>query len=487
MDSDQRAIPHGRGVYCNRTLNLRSIKAIGYDMDYTLVHYDVEEWERCAYESIREKLLENDWPIAELRFDPGAVIRGLIIDTELGNIVKANRFGYIKRAVHGGRFLEHDVQRSAYGRTSVDLNEGRWRFLNTFFSLSEACMYAQLVDLLDAGSLPGVQGYADLYHRVHASLDEAHMEGALKARIIAAPETFVLEDAETPLAVLDQKEAGKKLLLITNSEWAYTCSLMEYAFDRFLPSGMTWRELFDIIVVSAAKPAFFFEKRPIFEVIDDTGLLRPVVGSISSDRKSYHGGDASKIEEGLGIVGSDILFVGDHIFSDVHMSKAVRRWRTAVIVREIEPELVALEGFGDNQRELEQLMARKVNLDRAFSRWRLELQRRRHRHPVGTEATNEEIQGEMSAIRERLVALDNEIVPLARASGELSNDRWGLLMRTGNDKSHLARQIERHSDVYTSRVSNFLFETPFAYFRSHHGSLPHDGEESAGVGSRTAT
>jgi hypothetical protein len=47
-------------------------------------------------------------------------------------------------------------------------------------------------------------------------------------------------------------------------------------------------------------------------------------------------------------------------------------------------------------------------------------------------------------------------------------------LRAGNDKSHLARQMERHADVYTSRVSNFLFATPFAYFRSPRGSLPHD-------------
>ena len=34
-----------RGIFVNRTLNLRSIKAVGYDMDYTLVHYRVAEWE----------------------------------------------------------------------------------------------------------------------------------------------------------------------------------------------------------------------------------------------------------------------------------------------------------------------------------------------------------------------------------------------------------------------------------------------------------
>jgi 5'-nucleotidase len=27
--------------------------------------------------------------------------------------------------------------------------------------------------------------------------------------------------------------------------------------SRFLPAGMTWRDVFDVIVVSARKPAFF--------------------------------------------------------------------------------------------------------------------------------------------------------------------------------------------------------------------------------------
>jgi hypothetical protein len=51
---------------------------------------------------------------------------------------------------------------------------------------------------------------------------------------------------------------------------------------------------------------------------------------------------------------------------------------------------------------------------------------------------------------------------------------WGLMMRTGNDKSHLARQVERYADIYMSRVSNFLYETPFAYLRAPRGYLPHD-------------
>ena len=45
-------------------------------------------------------------------------------------------------------------------------------------------------------------------------------------------------------------------------------------------------------------------------------------------------------------------------------------------------------------------------------------------------------------------------------------------MRAGNDKSHLARQIERYADIYMSRVSSLMYITPFAFLRSARGSLP---------------
>ena len=143
-------IPRGREVYCNRTLNLRAIKAIGYDMDYTLIHYKVDAWEQRAYAHLKQKLKDAGWPVADLEYQPALAMRGLVIDTALGNIVKADRFGYIRLASHGTRRLAFDEQRRIYSRELVELGEPRWLFLNTFFSLSEACMYAQLVDRFDA-------------------------------------------------------------------------------------------------------------------------------------------------------------------------------------------------------------------------------------------------------------------------------------------------------------------------------------------------
>lgn len=466
------SVPPGRGIYCNRTLNLRAIKAIGFDMDYTLIHYHVEAWEQLAYVYIRDKLQSLGWPVEELEFDPQFVIRGLIIDKELGNIVKANRFGYIKRARHGRRFLDYNEQRRIYSRTVVDLAEPRWDFLNTFFSLSEGCMYAQMVDALDAGLLPGVHGYADLYQQVRTSLDEAHMEGQLKAQIMADPERFVDRDPDTTATLLDLRDAGKKLLLITNSGWTYTRHMMTWALDPFLPEGTTWRDIFDAVIVSASKPAFFVGRQPLFEVVDDEGLLRPV------DRLApgcFLGGTAGHVEQYLGCSGSDILYMGDHIYADVHVSKGVRRWRTGVIVRELEEELTAVRGFEAQQAQLDEMMSRKVTLEFEHAQLRLELQRARtgraQRLPDVDRAT---LQQSADALREEISALDAAIAPLAMANGELNNPAWGLLMRTGNDKSHLARQIERHADIYTSRVSNLLYETPFVYLRSNRGTLPHD-------------
>ncbi len=465
--------PPARAVFCNRTLNMRAIRAIGYDMDYTLIHYRVEEWEKRAYEHAKRRLEERGWPVSQLAFDPALVARGLIIDTALGNVVKANRFGYVKRVFHGTKPLDFEEQRRTYSRAIVDLAEPRWVFLNTLFSLSEACLYAQAVDLLDARQLPEVLGYSDLYQRVHTTLDAAHMEGALKAEIVADPDRFVRLDPQTTVALLDQKRAGKKLMLITNSEWSYTESMMRYAFDRELPQGMHWRDLFDVIIIGARKPEFFLSRSPLFEVVSEDGLLRPAVSGIS-EGGVYLGGSASQVERFLKAQGDEILYVGDHMWGDVHVSKSALRWRTALVLGELEAEIEALEAFAPTQRELDRLMEEKVRLEHVSCQARLALQRKRGHYGPKLDAMLPDLEREHASLRSKIAALDEAITPLAVAAGEVGNSRWGPLMRAGTDKSHLARQVESYADIYTSRVSNFLFPTPFVYFRSHKGSMPHD-------------
>ena len=119
-------------------------------------------------------------------------------------------------------------------------------------------------------------------------------------------------------------------------------------------------------------------------------------------------------------------------------------------------------------------MQQKEKLEHAGCCLRLEAQRARGAYgPAGTRP-EDEITGLLADIRQRIAVLDAEIGPLAKAASELMNPRWGLLMHAGNDKSYLALQVERSADIYTSRVSNFLLLTPYAYLRPPRGSLPHN-------------
>jgi 5'-nucleotidase len=169
-------------VFCNRTLNLRAVRAVGYDMDYTLLHYRVEEWERVAFEHAVDHLAERGWKLGKLEFDPSSFSLGLVFDLHLGNLVKATRFGYVVKAQHGATTLSYDELRTAYRETVVDLAEDRFEFMNTLFELSRASLWTQLVERHDQAALQGVRSYADVYDVVDDALDEAHAAGVLKAR-----------------------------------------------------------------------------------------------------------------------------------------------------------------------------------------------------------------------------------------------------------------------------------------------------------------
>jgi 5'-nucleotidase len=460
------AVPHERGVFANRTLNLRSVEAIGYDMDYTLIHYRTDEWESVAFEHARRVLAGRGFPVDGVRFEPDRFIQGLVIDLDRGNLIKATRFGYVVKAYHGTSPLSFEALRATYAGVVVDLSEPRFRFLNTLFSISESALYAQLVDRLDAGEFAGPPlGYDELYRAVVQAVDESHALGALKAEIVADPDRFCMLDDDTAATLLDQRLAGKRLMLITNSEWAYTQPMMSYAFDRVaaehVPNG-TWRDLFDFVVVAAAKPQFFSDDAPAFRMVDPArGLLEPHRGAFKTG-EVYHGGSAHLVELSLGLAGDQILYVGDHLFGDVHVSKRTLRWRTALIMREIEAEIADALAFAPEETELRRLMGEKRSIEEQLSAARLA--GLRHGAPTP----------EFDRLYADIRRLDEQITPYAIRAGELGNREWGPLMRAGNDKSLFARQVEKYADVYTSRVGNLRARTPFAYLRATRTSLPHD-------------
>ncbi len=133
-----------------------------------------------------------------------------------------------------------------------------------------------------------------------------------------------------------------------------------------------------------------------------------------------------------------------------------------------------MQGSREAETRLRELMVRKTDLESQISWLRLWRQRAQRGYGPRPPTSAQDLEAALRKANRESQALDQSIAPLAKASGESGNPTWGLLMRAGNDKSLFARQVERYADVYTSRVSNFLAETPFAYLRAARGTLPHD-------------
>ena len=118
----ERAERAATKVFCNRSLNMKRINAIGFDMDYTLAMYKPETFEMMSYSETKKKLAESyNYPRALLEsfeFDPDYMVRGLVVDKKRGNVLKMDRHNYVKVAYHGFTALDTDERLATYCETS---------------------------------------------------------------------------------------------------------------------------------------------------------------------------------------------------------------------------------------------------------------------------------------------------------------------------------------------------------------------------------
>src|SRR5262249_5061190 len=148
---------------------------------------------------------------------------------------------------------------------------------------------------------------------------------------------YVMRDNELAPTLHKFRSAGKKLFLLTNSRWSYTDRMMTYLLGNAMAEYPSWRNYFDIVITASMKPAFFQERRPLMEREGET--LKPATFPLERGR-IYEGGNLHELERGLGVPGDQVLYVGDHIYGDILRSKKESAWRTAMIIQELETEVV---------------------------------------------------------------------------------------------------------------------------------------------------
>lgn len=453
-------------VFVNRILNLKKIKAIGFDMDYTIVRYHTENFEEYAYTQTLRLLHEKcDYPkeILNLKFQYDLVIQGLVVDRKRGNLLKLSRFGKVKTSKHGTKTIDFREQQKIYGNLNIDLAEDNFQSLDTHFSISNGVLYSQLVDLKSDGlSLPE---FSQIAIDIKAMLDLIHSDGSLKLEIRRHPEKYVVKDPEVVILLEKLKEAGKKLLIITNSEFPYCKFLMNYAINPFLKQHDDWTKLFDIVITLSKKPAFFNKKANFLAIDPGTGLMtnwfEPVTSGI------YQGGFATTLQDDLGLRGEEILYFGDHIYGDVVSLKKTCNWRTALVFEPLAEEIAGLIKGKSEQEAIDDLMLKKELLEKEINH----LKRTERQEMANKPVQNKE---KLEEIYDKVEKINIQISDLINNYNNYFNPNWGQMMRAGSEESNFAEQVEKYACIYMAKITDLLEHSTKSYFRPHRRTLPHE-------------
>src|SRR6266849_281226 len=288
-------LPHSRQVYTNRSLKMEEISLVGFDMDYTLAVYSMRQIEELAFHMTLERMVaKKGYPayLTGLKYDHEFVIRGLVVDKQYGNIFKMDRHNHVGRCYHGRRELKLDERRGLYQKNEkIRLSLPRFAWIDTLFSLPEACLYAEIIEALEARKEP--VDYHQLYDDTRDSIDEVHRDGSLKSEVRKDLARYIQRDPELPAALHKLRSGGKRLFILTNSLWDYTEAVMSFVLDGRLAEYPSWRNYFDYVIVGAQKPAFFAEQRPFTELDLEGKILRPGVEALERG-KVYEGGNRSE-------------------------------------------------------------------------------------------------------------------------------------------------------------------------------------------------
>lgn len=484
--------PKRRQVFVNRDLRLDHIAHIGFDMDYTLAVYRREPMEALAHKLTVDKLIDKrSYPeaIRNMRYDPKFVIRGLIVDKQLGNIVKIDRHNHVGRGYHGRKAMDKEARRLVYRNESVRLSNPRYYLVDTLFALPEVCLLADLIEWLEG------QGdkisYERLFGDIRECIDEAHQDDSLKGVIIANPASYVERDPELAHTLHKLRSSGKKLSIITNSLWAYTEPLMRYLLDGQLPQYPSWRNYFDVIVVGARKPTWFTGDTPFVELNVDQAATpaQAVPFDKPVDRLSrgrvYQGGNMRELERLTSVTGDQVLYVGDHIYGDVLKTKKSGLWRTCLVVSELEDEIALSERYGKRLEDQHSMEGRRRVLDEEllYSKSVLSsLERVIDTLDISTHKAErdrlihlaKDVRRDREEMKRVLGVTLHAIDSLTLEIEEQSNPYWGQVFKEGHENTRFGAQVSDYACVYTSRVSNFFAYSPLQYFRAPRALMSHE-------------
>ncbi len=440
-----------RAIYTNRNLDMAEIKAIGFDMDYTLANYCKEPMEILQYKMTLEYLIKHmGYPEAlyKLSYDPNLSIRGLVVDKRLGHLIKMDMHGRVWRAMHGYRHLDRAEIDSIYKHLKIKITKD-FASLDTLFAMPEASLYCDLVNVFSQD--PNIN-YGKIFEDIRTAIDTIHSDDSLKSVIKADLGHYIESHSDIGLTLHKLRSSGKKLFLLTNSHWDYTDAVMDY----LLPN---WPSYFDYTITDSRKPGFFTESLPFKRLL------------LESNHEIFANGNIHDFENMADVRGEEILYVGDHIYGDIVRSKKETLWRTCLIVDELPREIELSMRYTPDLDKLSRIDAERLELDNEIGLHRVLLA---YLDAAGLLAEAAAMRKEMGAAKKHLAYLDEQMDQLQDSLERRFHPFWGELFHEHHDLSRFGAQVRAYACIYTGKVTNFLHYSPLNTFRKQGELMSHD-------------
>ncbi|XP_016984131.1 5'-nucleotidase domain-containing protein 1 [Drosophila rhopaloa] len=346
----------------HKELLLKDYDIVGFDLDGTLLRYNLREMSALIYQVLKLFLVEQKGYGKELLDVPLNVDflqKGLFLDGPRGNVLKLSNEAKILRATHGTRLLNDEEIQGIYGpERKWDITTAffkdplstwngaastQMRSLLDYFDMPSALVFAQSVDQVDREKKPtpgeeyqvwqDVQaGLMHIFSRDHFANDKSPYFKSMRAE----PARYVLQtDSSVMNWLVDLRKSGKQLFLLTGSNVDFANLTATQAL------GKDWRKYFDFVVTYAKKPGFFTIQRPFMQV--DMGKLEELPQETEEIKAGevYSQGNWHQLHEAMARMlqkkpsEAKALYFGDNIVQDVYTPVKHRDFDAVAIAEEL--------------------------------------------------------------------------------------------------------------------------------------------------------
>jgi HAD superfamily 5'-nucleotidase-like hydrolase len=147
------------------------------------------------------------------------------------------------------------------GKRALNPKERKSRLkpLNDLFSMVDCCLIADTIQFFKDS---GIEFHpSNVVTDILGSIGDTHRSGDFHRIVADDPEKYFNPTPHLEAVLTNLKSAGKQLILASNSPYWYVDAGMKYVL------GDDWMKVWDAVIVSAGKPAFYTDvRRPFREV-----------------------------------------------------------------------------------------------------------------------------------------------------------------------------------------------------------------------------